>query len=211
MLRDDVVALLGKRLGSRIDLDASIVLEMRAAQETLLEGSGALLPWFLLSAETTLVATADVEAVALPSDFLGMAEDHPVWLIDPTASPTDLKLAKRDYSVIRERYQTSTKPVAYAQIEGYLLLRPIPLTGYSLKLRYYQRGVTLSSNIENIWLKYASDLMLAEVGAIMAGRYLQNAKLEAQFQNDVVLARSRLLIQHERRLHENRSYSMGED
>ena len=54
---------MGKRLGNRTDLDASILLEMVMVQEQVLEGNGALLPWFL---ET---ATEHIGPVRIQGDF----------------------------------------------------------------------------------------------------------------------------------------------
>lgn len=213
MLRDDFIALMGKRLGNRTDLDASILLEMVMVQEQILEGNGALLPWFLDTAtEQSLTLTAGTEAIELPADFLSEIEEQKLWKYDVSLSPAYTNIPKGNYSVLKAKYPTAGVPRGYALTEGYLLIQPVPDVNYTLKWRYKARDTSLTTgNIENKWLKWAADWMFAEVGAIMAGRYLQSAQLEKQFRDDVSLARSRVLIAHEARQHNNRTYGMGED
>lgn len=213
MLRDDFIALMGKRLGNRTDLDASILLEMVMVQEQILEGNGALLPWFLdTPLEQDLTLVAGTESIALPITFLAEIEEQKVWKYDASANPAYTNIPKGNYSVLKAKYPTPGVPRGYTLTEGYMLIQPVPDVNYALKWRYKARATSLSTgNIENSWLKWASDWMFAEVGAIMAGRYLHNAKLEQQFQDDRALARSRVLIMHEARLHNNRTYGMGED
>jgi len=213
MLRDTFISLMGKRLGNRTDLDASILLEMVNVQENLLEGNGALLPWFLL---TPLVTSTDTvagdEKIALPADFISWSEEHPIWLYDAAASPKKELLAKKNYWTMTEKYPEPGRPRFCSEFEGTLALHPTPDAVYTIQFRYLAKDTALDTgNIENKWLKHASDWMMAEVGAIMAGRYLQNPKLESQFIADKALARSRLLILHEAKNEANRTRQMGED
>lgn len=204
--------MLGKRLGNRTDLNASILMEMILAQETKLEG-GSFLPWFLLTpTETALVSVAATETIALPADFLGLAEEYPLYLYQAANTPTKTELPKHSYATISAKYAVSGLPRAWAALENVIALAPIPDTVYDFRLRYYAKDVSVTTgNIENKWLKWAPDLFVAEVGAVMAGRYLQNSTLEQEFLKDIAVARSRLLVQHESRIHTGRTYSMGDD
>lgn len=95
---------------------------------------------------------------------------------------------------------------------GYFLLRPVPDTIYTLRMRYYAQDILPSTgNIENKWLKEAPDLILAELGTIIAGEYIRNPQLAAEYAQKATIARDRLYKRHERRMHANRTYGMGED
>lgn len=213
MTRDEVVSLLGYRLGSRTDLDAKIILEMAYVQVYTLEGTGAFTPWFLESELANVNTAAGEERVALPDDFLGEIEDQSLWYYNPenTDSPYT-ELHKSSYDRLILRYQASSIPREYSIAGDYILLRPVPDAEYNLRMRYYASDVLVTTgNIENKWLKYAADLFMAEVGAVMASKHIMNQNLAAEFRNDAAIARQRLYTKHEVRKHSNRTYGMGED
>ena len=210
MLRDTLVGLLEARL-NRTDLNASILAEMLLVQSVHLEGQGTFTPWFLESEMSSASTVIDEERVPLPLDFLCAIEDEPLWLYDTTVTPVWAKLGKTSVGLLTERYTAPGRPLRYAVTDDYLILAPVPNAVFSLKMRYYMRDVEPTTNIENKWLKYAPDLMLAVLGEIMARQYLQNQKLAEGFATDVIAARSRLYIQHEARQHAGRVYQMGED
>jgi len=211
MLRNACRDLIALRLGNRTDLDAAIVAEMQLAQEVVMEGSGQFTPWFLETELATSSCEANEERLALPTDFLAEVEEQPLWLYDSTAAQPFTELKKDSYDVLLQQYPEAGRPRAYALTEGYFLLKPTPDVVYSFKTRYYAMAESLSSNIENDWLKYAPDLMIAVVGEVMAGKYLQNPQLAATFKTDVASAWARLYVKHESRQHNGRTYGMGDD
>lgn len=213
MTRDEMIILLQERLGARADLNAAIILETVYTQSFLLEGTGAFIPWFLESVMSTVGTTvAATETIALPTDFLGEIEDQHAWYYD--AANTDnpyQELPKGAYDNLLQKYPITGIPKAYSIIGDYMAIHPVPDAAYIIKWRYYARATSLTTNVENSWLKHAADLVLAEVGYIMADKYLQNSNLATRFQTDIVTARQRLYVKHEARRHANRLYGMGED
>lgn len=211
MLRDDCVNLIALRIGNREDLAAAIVAEMQLAQALRMEEAGAFVPWFLETEMTTTVTTPGDERILLPSDFLIESEEQSLWRYDAAADQPLFEMKKDSYDVLVQKYPVPGIPVAYALSANYFLLKPTPDTEYTIKMRYYAKDTVLTSNIENKWLKYAPDLMIAVVGGVMATQYLQNQALAAIFQTEEAMARQRLWTKHEARQHVGRTYSMGEE
>lgn len=209
MLRADCITLIASRLGNRTDLNDTIALEMLMVQETLLEGTGAFLPWFLVTELVDLPVTAGEERVNLPAVFLGEVEGQPLWWYDANLANPYKRLHKNDLGLLMEKYIANAVPVEYALSGNYIILKPTPSVNGTLRLRYYAAAV--KDETENGWLKYAPDLLIAETGAVIAGKYLQNTGLADRFIQDGVIARQRLFAKNEARQHTNRQYGMGED
>jgi hypothetical protein len=210
MLRDDVFALLAQRLGNRTDLDARMQSELLLLQATILEGTGAFIPWFLESEEITLTAVIGNPNIALPADFLGEIEESPLYLYDTSATDIYTKLAKDDRDILQQKHQAAGITKGYSVNASYIKLAPTPDLAYSYRWRYYAKSASPTSNIENLWLKYAADLVIAELGAVMA-KHLQNPTLEGIFHADAQTARNRLYVKHEALANTGRSYQMGDD
>lgn len=78
-------------------------------------------------------------------------------------------------------------------------MRPLADAVYNLRLWYIAKGLDLSgtygdaNNIENDWLKWASDWLIGETGAVIAEQYLQmtDKRVEA-WQRQAVRGRERL-------------------
>ena len=211
MTRTEAIALLAFRLGQRTDLDAAILAEMVLTQ-SVLEQEGDSIPWFLVSEMSSASTVVGEERIATPTDFLGLLEEEPMWVFDAAATPTWSALLKTSYVAMVQRFPLLGKPRCFDLAGDYFLLRPIPDAVYGLRLRYAAADVSVSASAgENNWLRYAPDLLIAETGAVMAGKYLQNPKLRAEFKEDALVARRRLWIKTESRLHNGRTYGMGED
>jgi len=196
MLRDAAVDLLMKRLGNRNDtaLRDIIISEMEFVQETILEVVFPL-PWFLIKSDATLVTVADAEAVAVPTDFIHEWEYGGLSRIDSDGKP--IKLVRQDYDVIRDQKHGSGTPDYYDIVGTNYLLRNTPNEVISLTSWYYGKAATLAgaygtNNIENLWMKYASDLVIAETGVIMAANHLQAPKMAQTFAGQALRARDRL-------------------
>jgi hypothetical protein len=189
MLRDDAIALLADRL-NRTDLTTRAINEMQMAQIQL--ESLEFLPWFLLTEMATAATIAFEERLALPSDFLREAEEDEatLWTVDNTTTPpTKSFLSKSTYALLVEKYKNSTyqKPLEYALVGQYFRLRPIPDVIYTVQFLYYAQAALLTTNIENLWLKYAPDLVIANTGMLMS-RYPNDTVRYAMFAADYKIA-----------------------
>jgi hypothetical protein len=207
MTRDEAVARIAFLLGNRSDLNDAIVRELKAAQ-TQLE-NGPLLPWFLLSEEATASIALGQERIAIPSDFLREPEEEgALWLFrEGTAEP--FELAKAQYDKARYVYTGSEQPKVYAAIGGYFYLFPVPDRAYTLKLIYFAADTSLSTNIENKWLKYAPDLLCGQAGGVLA-TVLEKASASALFAAMAAGARDAISRANTARLEANRVRRMGE-
>lgn len=207
MTRDEVVELLGYRLGNRKDMAPHITAEMKLIQSVQLEGHS-WLPWFLekdLAQATTLSGS---ERVALPVDFLEQVPGRSLYLIDSGGVRTKLEFGL--YEELLEQYPGYGLPQAWCVEDDFILLFPVPQAVYTLDWRYYSRDVDMTANnVETKWLKYAADLVLAEVGKILAEKHLQNPTLSASFAADVPVCWNRLYARHTAREDANQSIFMG--
>lgn len=200
MFRNDLFALLAQRLGNRQDLIPRMETEVLLLQEIRLE-QNVWLPWFLETEMAWTTTTPGEERVQLPVDFLGEVEEQALWRVDDTRL---VPIQKMDYDDMLVRFPMEGTPRAYAVGNGYLFLRPVPTEEITLRMRYLARAEPLTSNIENVWLKYASDVVIAELGAVLAKQHMQHGELAATFAEDAKLAWDRLYKVHIGRQETNR-------
>lgn len=209
MIRDEVVSLLARRLNNRTDIDTDIVTEMQIVQATALEQNGRFLPWFLTTEQALELTDVGENRVRIPDDFLSEIEGQRIWIQNPTTLEW-LLLSKDDETTLDEYYGTATGlPEKYALAGDHFTLFPVPDDNYSIRLRYAAKATSLSTNIENSWLQYAPDLLIAYVGRNLARTLLQNPELAAQFDAQIQPSWDRLLAMHEMRDNANQDYSMG--
>lgn len=210
MTGQELITLVMARLGNRQDSDLRVVLasEMLAAQ-AMFEGME-FRPWFL-DATSLGVTAAQTETISLPADHLAFDEEIGyIAVLDPgKASLADqyTRLTRGDANRVREYFAFSTYalPEAYWLVGDEVHLRPIPDAIYTIQFRHYKRDTPQGdSATTNLWMQYASDLMLAEVGRRGALYHTQNEKLGMMFAGDVQIAKERLLREHERRMIELR-------
>ena len=217
MIRDSAVDLLMGRLGNRSNatLQQAVIDEMVFVQENVLEGALEL-PWFCLSEKSYAVTTPSEERLALPSDFLAEWEEGDIFLLESDGSQTPLIRADWDVIKIQDSLKGSGKPTHYDIGGDYYLFRKIPDDTYTIQQRYYQRQTSLAgsygdaANVENNWLKWASDWLLAETGIRVAKYRLQSEKMANLFVNDVVAARERIRLKNIAMIESNKIRSMGD-
>jgi hypothetical protein len=211
MLRDEAVSLIALQLGNRTDLNTTIVQVMQLVQDTELEQTGVMLPWFLLSEDSTTTIAPGVRRVALPNDFILEDED---WGLGRENDNGDVVwLEKCDYDVLLQKFRECAGPLqAYSINGGYYYLFPVNNDAAEvLHMRYYAKAESVAdSNIENAWLKHAPDALIAFTGYYLAARVLQNMELASIFQAAKQAAFVRLANLNEARLHTNHRYQMGE-
>jgi hypothetical protein len=206
MLRDTAVSIIAQRLGQRTDLTAAIIVEMQLQQDTALERNGKFTPWFLLSEWSSANTVANEERVPLPTDFLMEADEYPFQIyLDPTWT----NLVKTGYDYARKTYPEPGQSKLYAMGDGYFYLFPNPDQIYPIRMKYYKKGLDITaSNIENAWLKYAPDLVIAQTGEVMARQYTQNMQLAETFKAQAIEAFNSLYSQHVAREEVNRERKM---
>lgn len=202
MDRDTAVGLVRKRLGNLQGtfLDADIITEMQLQQDTLERGP--TLPWFLLSQRNDTYTTVGEERIALPVDFLREYEDGCLFYFNESYNPAvDSSdgpwrgLEKDSWDALKLAYQVRTgPPEKYALSDGYFRIFPLPDEAYLLRMIYYQKGSSLSTNVtDNVWLTFAPDLLIAQTAQVIANLYLQNAALAERLKAEVMEAKGNLL------------------
>lgn len=199
MLRDAAVDLMMKRLGNNSDptLRNDIINEMVQAQATVLEND-ILSPWFLVTEESAAVTTIGEERVSLPAGFILPWEHGFLFRYDAALDDPYVEMVREDWDEIKKGLNFSDTPTHYDIAGEYIFMRPLSDAVYPLRMRYVGRGVTLAgvygtNNIENVWLKYASDWLIGETGYIIADQYLQMSKGKVEsFQLQAARGRDRV-------------------
>lgn len=207
MRRDEVVELLGYRLGNRKDMAAHIIAEMKLVQSVQLE-EHEWLPWFLEKDLTQSLTIAGGEQVALPVDFLEQIPDRKLYLINSLGERITLEHGR--YVELLEKFPGQGQPQRWCIEDDFICLFPTPQEVYTVDWRYYSRDVDMTAdNVETKWLKYAADLVMAEVGKLLAEKHLQNPTLSASFAADVPICWKRLYARHTAHADSNQSIFMG--
>lgn len=198
MDRDTIVTLVLSRLGKREGqsyLVAQAQLELLHIITTKLE-RGALLPWFLLSDETALTLTANTRlAAALPVDFLREWDEFPISLYDATADVPYTELFKDDYDLNRSWEQSgsaSSDSPRYSLVGTNYAVFPLLPVDTPARVVYYKKS-DVTDNYNNVWCQYADDVLVAELGMVMA-RYLRSDLLD-EFKQDRKESYSRLMTE----------------
>lgn len=196
MLRDQVIQLLGWRLGDRSDLADRILLEMVMIQSIELEGNR-WLPWFLIkdwAAGTTAPATA---SVALPTDFLEEVEESHLYLTNLEGQ--SLRLEKKDYDVAKSLTfgEDPGQPRYYSRLGQAFYFFPTPDLAYPLSMSYYGKDADMAAaNVETAWLAHAADVVMAALGKELCEKHIQNPQQAASFIQDLQKAWDRLYVKH---------------
>lgn len=196
------------RFGTSTSLDDDILIELNQAQ-TRLELSPEL-PWFLLSERSSIGTVANEPRIIVPVDMLREYEEGALWVLD--ASGTEHELKKKFWEDIKSdsRFDTPGLPSRYATVGEYFRLRPVPNAIYTVRMIYYKRQDAIVVGLENNWLKWVPDLLIAEAGVIVASNYLKNKEAAEMFQNMITVESRRLLVASEAREQANHPM-VGED
>lgn len=206
MLRDDAVALIKQGLGFRKDLDEEIITQMKVEQAQL--ERSATLPYFLISEFANINTVIGEERIPLPTDFLQEYEEGTLWHFDSEAVLGE-QYRPLGKALLDEVKTTLTgPPETYVVTDELFRLFPLPDKIYNLKMIYYFQDVVLDDNVENQWLKFASDLILGLTGLYMAEE-IENDKAMAKFEKRAARASDRLFRENEARKHTNVRYIMG--
>ena len=214
MTGDNILTLLMSRLGNKTEaeLRATCLLEMQLAQETVLEG-GPTLPWFLIESEYALATVANERYIDLPADFLREVDDgeKPLMYI-PSDGSDKIALVKKSFAEAMEHYGSTAvgAPEVYALKGDRIAVFPLPNDAYDLELDYFKSATAAADNsVENVWMKWASDLLLAVTGEVVAMQHLQDPELGMTFTAMKGVAQDRLARLDTAREEANRDRSMG--
>jgi hypothetical protein len=191
MLRDTLFTLLSQRLGNRPDLVSRMATEFTLLQTTKLE-KNAWVPWFLESSLNDLSTVAGVEYVALPANFLSEVEEQALWYYAAAEKPAYIPLKKMDFDDMMLSSPGIGLPTSYSLFASRIYFGPVPDAVYPLKFTYNAKDTVLSADGENLWLTHASDLVIAELGAVMAGQHMQHQALANTFTVEIQKAWERL-------------------
>lgn len=197
MTGQEVLTLLMSRLGERTEpaLRVICLLEMNLAQDTVLEG-GAILPWFLISEETTAFTVVNERRLAVPDDFIRQIdEEKPMYW--RTSDGVDKQMTKRSYEEAMAWHGSTATgaPQDYAMRGDYFMLFPKPDAAYTLVLPgYYAKQPDITDTTdENKWLKWVPDLVLGYAGIQVAEKHVQlEMDKVAGFKQDVQVGYDRL-------------------
>lgn len=215
MTYDDLVKMVGWRLGDRDDMAPRIPFELDFIQDTVLE-TMPWHPWFLESEGSTANTTIGERRVPLPGDFLGEVEESHLYV--ETENGAQMELRKMDADVAQAKYREveylagGGTPQAYAISGLYYLIYPLCDKSYPLHMRYYAKDVRMSDTLEtpnSRWLQYASDLVLAELCQVLAAKHIKDQAAAAGFAADASAARLRLYSVHTARMETNQPRSLG--
>lgn len=169
MLRDIAVARVKQMLGFKQNLDAEIVQAMLEVQDQIeVEPE---LPWFLRFVDDTLVTVIDNHQLAVPASFIRDAEED-FRVTDAEGESSSLVRDTKGYLSIRYQDMNGIEegvPKKYALINRVWWFYPRPDAAYVLSNTYYKKDDTLATNIENKWLKYLPEILIARSGLMIAG------------------------------------------
>lgn len=221
MKRDDAAGLVVQRLGgNRTDLLDRARAEMALAQFEV--ENGVFLPWFLERDEILTLAVNGV-SVALPARFLrefGDDNEGGVFALDPvTGAQTKLSrvgVGKGSTElgqlvVAVDPDFPPGKPEAYALRKDKLDFFPRN-DNTERMIRYIYLGMDDEqvTNVENLWLKWAPDVLIAKTCVMLAEHIVSMETNVSAFDRDLQRAMSRLHTNHEARMNEGRYAQLGE-
>jgi hypothetical protein len=175
-------------------------LELTLIQDTILE-KGALMPWFLLSDETAIPLSAAAGRLAgdLPADFLREWDEYGgLKLKDSTTTPpTYTDLDKNDFDLSISKFGSTTAalvPEEYTLVGSKVAVFPLLSVDVTAALIYFKSQPALTADVQtNNWTKYASDVLIAELGIRMcSGMYMNNPAAAQQFSADRTAAYARM-------------------
>lgn len=206
----EFINLLQLRCGSRDDLETRIKSELTLVQSITLERTGAFIPWFLQSDPTTVATVSGNIKVNYPTDYLAELEDSMLWYQDTGLAWHKLK--KKSYDYVLEKNLDPGAPQYFVVGASNFFIGPEPDAIYPLRFRYYKKDTVLTEDADtNLWLTYAPDLVLAEVGLKISRYHTVDDRTKQEFAQEAAEARQRLFVLHEAKQNVNRIYGMGED
>jgi hypothetical protein len=200
-------------------LATAVDTEILAVQDRLELGvrvnNGTFLPWFLQTDKTDLTYTANVDAVAVPTDFIQEVEEEhrgSIFYYDASLDDPWVQMVREPYSIIKARYAGfSTFPRFYDIWSNQVFVRPRPDAAGTLRILYMARAARLDVVASNAWTNNAAELVICELGYTLANYYIRDQAAAQAFANDAVNEAKRLYVSHISKLEAGRQRSRGDD
>lgn len=182
MLRDEIVTLILRRCGNReknAALRVQTELELISTQKRLEEMPS--LPWFLLTPDVSFLTALNSTHTPYPADFLREYDEEGALYLE--VDGTLMELEKGEFYTLNRLYPGQGRPRAYSITPTGFTLHPAPETDkqYTLWMKYYKRDAELAANIENLWTKHGSDLLINETGFSVAEFLIRDKAASAAF------------------------------
>lgn len=230
MTRDEIVAIIKQRLGNYNDstIDAHIVTEMKLNQ--IVMEQEASLPWFLVGSTTADQAAdaTNTEALTLARSgtdcaFLAEYEESTLALYITADGAATALYMRKDQNAdlwnaqVSGNINAALQGAAYvygnakgAGVNGIFSVYPTPSEAYTIVSLDYYADVSLDTDITNLWLTYAPDLVIAKVGLIIAQFYTALEKFIPGFEKEIGRADRRLAKINALKTEENIRRLMGD-
>lgn len=188
ILRDDAIVLIQQRAGNRTGHEAKLILEMQSAQRKF--ESSPFLPWFLISSVDESISSSPMSA---PDGFLREIEDEDCLLLVEAEGLTPIY--KNDYGFLarNEDLRGTGPPSFYGMVGSDRHLFTVPDISYTIRTLFYRAAAVLDTNISNVWLDRAPDLLIAETGMKFAA-FLRDKDALALFKEDRDAAMKALIV-----------------
>ena len=207
MTKAALLQLLGWRMGDRSDLAPRAEAELDFVQDVQLEGQS-WCPWFLVSELASASTVAGERRVQFPVDFLMELEESHLYILNTEGEA--IELLKKDLDVLELNVRGEGQPLYYAVSGEYFHFFPKPDGIYTIQMKYYAKDARIRDDMASPkWLQHAADLVLAELGAVIAGKHLKDMEAAAGFAQDAQVARKRLYDKHTAMGEMNQSRSLG--
>lgn len=181
MTRDEAVAEIQQGLGFTTQREDAIITQMKRIQRTLELGRS--LPWFLKLQNESFTATIGDDVLALPESFLREVDREQFHFPDPTDDNEMIFLEKTTLEEGKRRFAGADAgtPAAYVMLgKSQVIIYPERDAEYTLTWSYYQSDEVLTSNIENLWLEHAPDVIIGGAGMFIA-QDLRDQRAEQRF------------------------------
>lgn len=212
MDKADLVKIVGWRLGDRDDMVDRIDLELDYIQDYVLEAKP-WHPWFLQSELASASTQPGERRVALPMNFLAEVEESHLYIVEPTTGK-QIELIKKDPDVAQALVMGAEVSVGFPRfyaISGlYFQFYPTPDAAYEVQMQYYSKDERISDSAASPkWLRFASDVVLAELLQLLAGKHIKDAEAASGFATDAQAAWNRLYQKHIAMAELNQPRSLG--
>lgn len=178
--RATAVARVQEGLGFRTDREITIIKRLQEAQRDLERGK--TLPTFLLVSDATLSVAIGSGLTSLPTDFLRRADVTMYYTSITSGRRVDVPWKVK--SAALQAYQLGRPrgpQVAVLENSG-IRFFPERDRAYTVTWSYYRFAEPLVTNITNLWLEHAPELLIGEAGLRMA-RDTRNASAVDIFTN----------------------------
>lgn len=171
---------------------------------------GPFFPWFLEKTSSGLVTTANVETVALPSDYLLLVEDTKVWIIQADGTRTYLQRGFHEDMEEKWNGVSATLPTTFDIFADQIYLGATPdRSDYTIRMKYYKKTTPPpddTTTVSNPWVINAQGLFVSETARRLVANYIKDDKTAQSLEREVAQVRADLFKYNEARKHVEMDY-----